>query len=60
MLGYTNETFEIKDASINKPVIIFDGLTTNSYFITFTFKVKRSAMKLLNLKNSNSNFLFCI
>lgn len=44
ILGYTNETFGI----YNKlPVIIFDDFTTDSRFVTFPFKAKSSAMKML-------------
>jgi type I restriction enzyme S subunit len=44
VLGYTNEKTGIYD---NLPVIIFDDFTTESKFITYRFKVKSSAMKLL-------------
>ena len=42
--GYTNET-----AGIFKelPVIIFDDFTTSTQFVNFPFKVKSSAMKIL-------------
>lgn len=44
ILGYTNETFGIYD---KLPVIIFDDFTTDSRFVTFPFKAKSSAMKML-------------
>ena len=46
MLGYTNETTGI----YNKlPTIIFDDFTTDSRFVDFPFKVKSSAMKILQV-----------
>ena len=42
--GYTNETQNIFE---NLPVIIFDDFTTASQFVSFKFKVKSSAMKIL-------------
>lgn len=44
VLGYTNERDGIYT---NLPVIIFDDFTTESKYITYPFKVKSSAMKLL-------------
>lgn len=58
LLGYTNETEGIKIADDRHPVIIFDDFTTGSHFVTFPFKVKSSAMKLLDLKSKNYNFYF--
>ena len=46
ILGYTNETDNIFD---DLPVIIFDDFTTESKFVDFPFKVKSSAMKILNI-----------
>ena len=44
ILGYTNE----RDGIYSKlPVIIFDDFTTESKYITYRFKIKSSAMKLL-------------
>ena len=40
ILGYTNETTGIKNASENNPVIIFDDFTTSSHFVDFSFKIK--------------------
>ena len=48
ILGYTDE----KDGIFEKdrlPVIIFDDFTTASQFVNFPFKVKSSAMKILNV-----------
>ena len=50
ILGYTTEQFGI----YNKlPVIIFDDFTTDSKYVSYPFKVKSSAMKMLSLKNNN-------
>ena len=50
ILGYTTEQFGI----YNKlPVIIFDDFTTDSKYISYPFKVKSSAMKMLSLKNND-------
>ncbi len=46
ILGYTNETDGIFD---RLPVIIFDDFTTASQYVNFKFKVKSSAMKILNI-----------
>lgn len=46
ILGYTNETDNIFD---KLPVIIFDDFTTATQFVNFKFKVKSSAMKILNV-----------
>ena len=46
LLGYTNETDNI---FYDLPVIIFDDFTTESKFVDFPFKVKSSAMKILNI-----------
>lgn len=49
ILGYTTEQFGV----YNKlPVIIFDDFTTDSKYISYPFKVKSSAMKMLSLKNN--------
>lgn len=58
ILGFTNETQGIKEASINNPIIIFDDFTTSSHLVTFPFKVKSSAMKLLTTCNDNYNLYF--
>jgi type I restriction enzyme S subunit len=52
ILGYTTE----KNGIYNKlPVIIFDDFTTDSKYVTFPFKAKSSAMKMLKTKNENVN-----
>ena len=58
ILGYTNETFGIKKASVDKPVIIFDDFTTSSHYVEFPFKVKSSAMKLLTPVNEKDNLYY--
>ena len=46
ILGYTSETIGI----YNKlPTIIFDDFTTDSRFVDFPFKIKSSAMKILQV-----------
>lgn len=45
LLGYTNETENIFTKT---PVIIFDDFTTAIKYVDFPFKVKSSAMKILN------------
>jgi type I restriction enzyme, S subunit len=55
ILGYTDEEFGIYD---NIPVIIFDDFTTANKFVTFTFKAKSSAMKMLTGKNKEVNLRF--
>ena len=55
ILGYTNEV----DGIFNKlPVIIFDDFTTAIKYVTFPFKAKSSAMKMIIPKNSNVNLRF--
>ena len=46
MLGYTNESNGIYN---NLPTIIFDDFTTDSRLVDFPFKVKSSAMKILQV-----------
>lgn len=55
ILGYTKEVYGIYS---NLPVIIFDDFITDSKFVDFPFKVKSSAMKLLTLRNIDSNLRF--
>ena len=52
ILGYTHELWGIYE---KLPVIIFDDFTTSSKYITYPFKVKSSAMKMLNLKSNEYN-----
>ena len=47
ILGYTNETNGIYR---NLPAIIFDDFTTDSRLVDFPFKVKSSAMKILQVR----------
>ncbi len=47
VLGYTNETKGIYNASKESPVIIFDDFTGAFKWVDFPFKVKSSAMKIL-------------
>jgi type I restriction enzyme, S subunit len=53
--GYTNETEGIRE---DLPVIIFDDFTTASQFVTFPFKVKSSAMKILTTKRKDVSLKF--
>jgi type I restriction enzyme S subunit len=55
ILGYTNEEFGIFD---NIPVIIFDDFTTANKFVTFPFKAKSSAMKILIPTGEDVNLRF--
>ena len=58
ILGYTNEAFGIYEAS-KTAAIIFDDFTTAFRWVDFDFKVKSSAIKILNNKNDNeTNFKF--
>ena len=59
ILGYTDETEGIKNASPDEPVIIFDDFTTSSHYVDFPFKVKSSAMKFLTLKNASDD-IYCV
>ena len=47
ILGYTNETDGHFRASKENPVVIFDDFTTSTQWVDFEFKVKSSAMKIL-------------
>lgn len=49
ILGYTDETNGIFEASRENPVIIFDDFTTSFHWVDFNFKVKSSAMKMLRV-----------
>lgn len=51
ILGYTNETEGVYEASEENPVIIFDDFTAAFKWVDFRFKVKSSAMKILTVKN---------
>jgi type I restriction enzyme S subunit len=54
ILGYTNETHGIFEASHHNPVIIFDDFTTAYKWVDFSFKVKSSAMKILTPSKNSS------
>lgn len=58
LLGYTDEKEGIYKASEENPVIIFDDFVTSFHWITFDFKVKSSAMKMLKPKNSSFSFRY--
>lgn len=47
IIGYTNEE---KGIYSKLPCIIFDDFTTDSKFVDFPFKVKSSAMKILQVR----------
>ena len=53
ILGYTNETDGIFQASKDNPVIIFDDFTGAFKWVDFPFKVKSSAMKIITTKENN-------
>ena len=55
ILGYTNEESGFYN---NLPVIIFDDFTTANHYVTFSFKIKSSAMKLLKAKSEEINLKF--
>lgn len=56
ILGYTNETIGIYN---NVPVIIFDDFTTDKKYVSFPFKVKSSAIKILSAKKDyNVKFIY--
>lgn len=57
LLGYTNESDGIYEASKEHPTIIFDDFTTSFHWIDYNFKVKSSAMKMLR-SNGNANFRY--
>jgi type I restriction enzyme S subunit len=48
ILGYTDEQHGVFSKGL--PVIIFDDFTTATQFVAFSFKVKSSAMKILQAK----------
>jgi type I restriction enzyme S subunit len=55
LLGYTNET----EGVYNKlPTIIFDDFTMANKYVDFEFKVKSSAMKILQPKTDEVNIKF--
>lgn len=54
VLGKTNESSGIYHCSEESPVIIFDDFTTSFHWVTFDFKVKSSALKILTPKDENA------
>jgi type I restriction enzyme S subunit len=56
VLGYTNEMSGIYEEGL--PIIIFDDFTTAFKFVTFPFKAKSSAMKILKLKSTENNIKY--
>ena len=58
ILGYSNEIEGIKEATPENPIIIFDDFTTSSHYVSFPFKIKSSAMKLLSVSNTDLNPVF--
>lgn len=56
ILGYTDETNGIFEASKN-PVVIFDDFTTANKWVDFDFKAKSSAMKIITSKDENSTLI---
>ena len=58
ILGYTNEIEGIKEATPENPIIIFDDFTASSHYVSFPFKIKSSAMKLLSVSNTDLNPVF--
>lgn len=52
ILGYTNETNGIYGSL---PAIIFDDFTTATKYVTFPFKAKSSAMKILKPRDTSVN-----
>jgi len=59
VLGYTNEVDGIYPAS-KKPTILFDDFLAISRYVDFDFKVKSSAVKMLNIKNGVECDLLCV
>ena len=58
ILCYTDEDTGVKCATYKEPVIIFDDFTTSTHLVTFPFKVKSSAMKILTLTQKNDSMYF--
>lgn len=58
ILGYTEEDYGIYSANKETPVIIFDDFTTSFHWVTFDFKVKSSAIKMLRPKSGGGDFRF--
>lgn len=58
ILGYTDETEGIKNASKADPVIIFDDFTTGNHYVDFPFKIKSSALKILSISDRSYDEYF--
>lgn len=58
ILGYTDETDNIYNASKNNPVIIFDDFTGAFKWVDFPFKVKSSAMKMLQADKNRTTLRY--
>ena len=58
ILGYTDETEGIYEASKEKPVIIFDDFTGAIKWVDFPFKVKSSAMKMLTANTQRTTLRY--
>ena len=58
ILGYTDETEGIYNATKDNPIILFDDFTTDCRYIDFSFKVKSSAVKILKLKRNDNNLKY--
>lgn len=54
LLGYTDETSGVYEASSAKPTIIFDDFTTSFHWVDFPCKVKSSALKFIRPKNKDN------
>ena len=54
ILGYTDETDGIFNATKDSPVIIFDDFTGAFKWVDFPFKVKSSAMKILTANENKA------
>lgn len=58
ILGYTDETDGVYNASKESPVIIFDDFTGAFKWVDFPFKVKSSAMKILTADESKTTLRY--
>ena len=58
ILGHTNETENLYNASRENPVIIFDDFTAAFKWVDFPFKVKSSAMKMLIAKREKATLRY--
>src|SRR5699024_8062516 len=58
ILGYTDETDGIYQATPESPVVIFDDFTTAHKWVDFPFKAKSSAMKMLTPSTDATSFKF--